>query len=554
MGKVRTLLQRIDAVWWFIALFIGMSCAYEAGRVLHLLPQPHHVWRQADCISLAWNYYDTTWNFFQPTIHNLFSDDYTTGRTAGEFPILYYLVGLIWRITGPNLFIYRLIEFSLQFVGTLALFASVRRILGSGFWAVLIALLFYASPAIVYFGIGFLPDVPAFDFALIGWWFTVRYATEGRSRRHWGWAVFFFSLGMLLKVSAGMSLVALAGILFLHSVLGKRAANHWSLFKGSLREWATLLIGLLAVYGWYAYAAWYNGQHGGHYTFNDLWPIWGMDPGARQEAWDVGRHILVFQVFDTSVWVLVGIAFAALAINVRNLPRQVILLNAFLLLGTVLYILFWFQALNNHDYYFINPMITLAVLLVSFLWLLKRHYPEVLHACWSRWTMAALLAFNVAYTAQNMRMRYDTSGTMSAENLWPIYHEAELAHWNALSYWSLEPVVHIQPALRALGIQPDDLVIFADDPTINASFLFMGNRGWNNYGNHLNDPGWMDMLIAHGAKYFLCVDPKWTWDPRTGPYLHDLVDVVDGVSIYRLHPMSRTELRNAACGLGTTYI
>lgn len=153
--------------------------------------------------------------------------------------------------------------------------------------------------------------------------------------------------------------------------------------------------------------------------------------------------------------------------------------------------------------------------------------------------MVALLAFNVAYTAQNMRMRYDTSGTMTAQDLWPIYHEAELAHWNGLNYWSLEPVVHIRPDLRALGIQPDDRVIFADDPTINASFLFMGNRGWNNYGNHLNEPGWMDMLIANGAKYFLCVDPKWTWDPQTGPYLHDQIGVVDGVSIYRLHPIVR---------------
>lgn len=272
MTRVRALLRQVDAAWWFVALFIVMSCAYEAGRILHLPPQPHHLWRQADCISLAWNYYDTTWNFFQPTVHNLFSDGYTSGKTAGEFPVLYYLVGMIWRITGPDLFIYRLIGFSLHFIGTLALFTSVRRILADGFWAMCVALLFYASPVIVYFGIGFLTDVPAFDLALIGWWFVVRYATEGRSGQ-WGWAVFFFSLGMLLKMTAGLSLVALAGILFFHTVHRKRGATTWSLFKGSRREWATLVVGLLSVYGWYAYAAYYNGLHGGKYTFNDLWPI-----------------------------------------------------------------------------------------------------------------------------------------------------------------------------------------------------------------------------------------------------------------------------------------
>lgn len=535
MNRVRKPTSQSKAVWWLVALFIAMSSAYEAGRVLHLLPQPHHLWRQADCISLAWNYYDHTWNFFQPTIHNLFSDGYTTGKTAGEFPLIYYLVGMIWRITGPDLFIYRLIGFVLHFLGTLALFASVKRILKSAFWAICVALLFYASPAIVYFGIGFLTDVPAFDLALIGWWYTVRYATEGQDK-YWTWAVFFFSLGMLLKVTAGMSLVALAGLLALSTLYRGHATTQWSLFKGSRREWATMAIGFLAVYAWYAYAAWYNGQHGGKYTFNNLWPIWDMDPAARREAWDIGRHIVVFQIFDTSVWALFAVALGALLVKVRALPKQVVVLNALLFVGTVMFVLFWFPALNNHDYYFINPTITLAVLLVSFLWVLKRNYPKIWNGRWARLAMAGLLAYNVAYTAQNLQMRYDTSGTMSAGELWPIYHEAELPHWNGLNYWSLEPVVHIQPALRALGIQPDDRVIFADDWTINASFLFMGNRGWNNYGNHLNEPGWMDMLIANGAKYFLCVDPKWTWDPITGPYLQDLIGEVNGVNVYRLHP------------------
>ncbi|MEO7080649.1 MAG: glycosyltransferase family 39 protein, partial [Flavobacteriales bacterium] len=447
MNKVRNFLQRIDALWWFVALFILISGAYEAGRVLHLLPQPHHLWRQADCISLAWNYYDTTWNLFQPTIHHLFSDHHSSGRTAGEFPILYYVVGMIWRVTGPNLFIYRLLEFLLHFAGSLALFASVRRILANGFWAVCIALLFYTSPAIVYFGIGFLTDVPAFDMALIGWWFTVRYATEGK-RKWWAYAVFFFILGMLLKVTAGMSLVALAGVLLWATLFKKKSKDTWSLFKGNRYEWAALAIGLLAVYAWYAYAAYYNDLHRGKYTFNDLWPIWSMSAAERSATWDFGRNILVFQIFDTSVWLFCGSALTALLANVRRLNAQVILLNLLLLIGTVLFTLFWFNAVNNHDYYFINPIITLIVLLVSFLWMLRKHYPELLEARWSRWAMVALLAFNVAYAAQNMQMRYDTSGTMTADDLWPIYHDAELAHWNGLSYWEVEPYVKIQPELR----------------------------------------------------------------------------------------------------------
>lgn len=536
MDRVRAILHRIDAVWWFTALFLLMSIAYEFGRVLHLPPQPHHLWRQSDCISLAWNYYDTTWNLFQPTIHNLFSDDHTSGKTAGEFPILYYLVGLAWRITGPNLLIYRLIEFFLHFAGTLALFATARRILASGFWAACVALLFYTSPAIVYFGIGFLTDVPAFDLALIGWWFTVRYSKE-RNRRLWIYAVFFFTMGMLLKVTAGMSLVALSGVLLWGSLFRKMANSKGAVFNGDRFEWTALIVGFLAVVTWYAYAAHYNTLHGGKYTFNDLWPIWSMTPDAGSATWEFGRDILVFQIFDTSVWLLFGVALTALVVNVRRLPAQVIILNFLLILGTVMYTLFWFNAVNNHDYYFINPTMTLVVLLVSYLWMLRRNYSILLVARWSRWAMVSLLLFNVAYAAQNMRMRYDTSGTMTADDLWPIYHDAELAHWNGLSYWELDPYTTIRPGLRELGVRQEDLVVVADDRTINASLVFIGNRGWNNFVNYLEEPGAMNGLVDRGARFFLCKDPRWLWNPQTGPFLHDLVGVVNGVSVYRLHPL-----------------
>ena len=125
--------ERVDPIWWFILAFFLMCCAYETGRVLHLRPQPHHLWRQTDCVSLAWNYYDTTVNLFEPAIHNQFADDWTSGKTAGEFPILYWLVGMLWRITGPSEFTFRLIELLLHFAGTLALFASLRRVIGYAF-------------------------------------------------------------------------------------------------------------------------------------------------------------------------------------------------------------------------------------------------------------------------------------------------------------------------------------------------------------------------------------------------------------------------------------
>ncbi len=543
MQKALQVFRRVDAKWWFILGFVLMCCAYEAGRVLNIRPQPHHLWRQTDCISLAWNYYDTTANLFKPAIHNLFADGRTSGRSAGEFPLLYWVVGMIWRITGPSEFIYRLIVLLVHFAGSLALFGAVRRITNSGFWAVMVALLFFCSPVIVYFSISFLTDVPALDMALIGWWYLVRYVQERRGSL-WKWSVAFFSLAMLLKVTAGMSFVAIAGILVLETLFSRGKTKEADLFHDRRFAWTWLTIGFAAVYAWYAYAAWYNGVHGAKYTFNDLWPIWIMTPEAAEWAWRTGCDIIVFQVLDTSAWLLLGAAFGALLLNARQLPWRAWVLVLSLIIGTVLYTIFWFNALQDHDYYFINPMITLIGLLVAFLWWLGRWHSDILHSRWARGGMLVLLVFNVAYAAQNMQMRYDTSGHMTARTLWPIYHEAELTYWNNLDFWGMGDLPTIEPRLRELGVRKEDRVIFLDDQAINSALVLMGNRGWTAFGVDLLAPGQIDELIKNGAHYLMFTEGKWLNDPRLASHLTSPVAQVGGVRIFDLtgphRPMERS--------------
>ncbi len=542
MQKALQVLRRVDAKWWFVLGFFLMCCAYEAGRVLNIRPQPHHLWRQTDCISLAWNYYDTTWNLFKPAIHNQFADGHASGRSAGEFPLLYYVVGITWRITGPSEFLYRLIVLLIHFVGSLALFGAVRRITNSGSWAAMVALLFFSSPVIVYFSISFLTDVPALDMALIGWWYLVRYVQE-RRRSLWTWSVAFFSLAMLLKVTAGMSLVAISGVLILETLFSRGKSREADLFPHRRFAWTALLIGYAMVYAWYAYAAWYNGVHGAKYTFNDLWPIWIMTPEAMDWAWRTGCDIIVFQVFDTSVWVLLGTAFVSLVLNARQFPWRAWVLVLSLIVGSALYTILWFNALQDHDYYFINPMITLVVLLVAFLWWLGRQHPDILRARWAQAGMGVLLVLNVAYAAQNMQMRYDTSGRMTARSLWPIYHEAELAYWNGLDYWGMGDLPTIEPRLRELGVRKEDKVIFLDDQAINSALVLMGNRGWTGFGLDLLALGRIDELITHGAHYLLFTERKWLDDPRLASYLTAPVAQVGGVRIFDLtgqhRPMER---------------
>lgn len=517
MRSLRTLLQRIGPGWMLALGFVALFSAYEGGRILHQRPYPFHLWRQTDCLSLTANYHAGQ-PFLQPAIHAQIADNGQSGLSAGEFPIIYWAMGQVWKITGPSEFIYRLFGILLHFLGTWAFFLTLRRLLQSDFWAVSTALLLFTSPVIVYYSIGFLTDVPALDLVLIGWYFVVRHAQEQR-RRWWVWAMACFTLAALLKVSAGISLVAIMALVALATVAPRAFGQHrrWLPSKGF--AWGILLAGIAAILAWYGYAEAYNDQHNGRYTFNNVWPLWEMSPEEVQRAWDWARQILVFQLFDTTVWVMLGLAFVALVLNVRRLPWPVALLNALLLLGVALFTILWFHALDSHDYYFINPMIALLVLWATFLWWLRRDHPYLFHARWSKAVFFVLLLYHGAYAANNARMRYTVHEPIKPADVLPIYHEHEFALWSATDYYGIRSTLDMASALDSLGIGKDDKVIYLDDISINGALYLMGRKGFTNYANDWSDPATFERLKGLGARYLIFSEDHWLEDPVVAPLL-----------------------------------
>jgi hypothetical protein len=549
MDKLRVLHNHIGPAWMLVLGFLLMFAAYEGGRVLHTRPAPYHLWRQADCLSLTANYQSGR-SFLEPEIHARIADNGFTGNSAGEFPLIYWAMGQVWKITGQSEFAYRLFGILLHFVATLAFFHTLRRLLQSDFWALCTALLLFTSPVIVYYSVGFLTDVPAFDLVLIGWYFVVRFAQEQR-RRWWAWAMACFTLAALLKVSAGISLVAIMALVVLVTVTPGSFGKHRKLLPSAGFAWAMVFGALLAIIAWYWYAEDYNTRHNGRYTFNSIWPIWDMSPEEVDRAWTFGKQILVFQVFDTTVWIVLGVALLALILNVRRLPWPVALLNALLLVGVVAYTILWFHAVDSHDYYFINPMIMLLLLWSTFLWWLRRHHPIWFHSRWIKAGFTMLLLFNVAYAANNMQMRYTVFAPVDTKKVLPIYHEHELSFWSAIDYYGLRSALDMGPALDQLGIPPDALVIYLDDITINGSLYLMGRKGFTNYGHNWSDPATFERLLERGATHLMFAEDHWLEDPIVKPYLNKPVAQHAWVRIYDLRKVIESEERETVLAAGS---
>jgi hypothetical protein len=253
--------RRHGNTWLFVLGFILLCSLYEYGRVMNMRPFPHHLSRQTAGLSFAYTYWEKGNALFDPQQHHLFSDGLTSGRTTAECPILYYAMGQLWHITGPSEFAYRAFMLLLHFAASWALFGMMRRFLGHGGWAALAALFFFTSPAIVYFAISFMPDVPAFDLMLLGIAVLVRrWPEQGR------WAIagsaVLFTLAGLLKVTALMAPLTLLALLAAETVLPKVFARNGGLFRHKAITWVALLAVFGVNYGWYSWSAAYVAEHG----------------------------------------------------------------------------------------------------------------------------------------------------------------------------------------------------------------------------------------------------------------------------------------------------
>ena len=105
----------------FIISFIGISLCYNYPAILQKKNGSIHQWRQSDCLSITQNYYKENLPFHTPKIHHM-SDETGKRGVASEFPILYYVVGNIWKIMGQQEWIFRLVNVIIAFIGMFYLF------------------------------------------------------------------------------------------------------------------------------------------------------------------------------------------------------------------------------------------------------------------------------------------------------------------------------------------------------------------------------------------------------------------------------------------------
>lgn len=509
---------------------LAALCILYYDSVLDKGPLGNHIWRQADCLSLTKKYQEGA-SFLQPEMHLQWADDYTTGKSAGEFPGLYYLTGNLWKLTGESFLLYRLIWLSIMIGGLMALFRSLQILYDSNFWPGAITLLVFTSPAYAFYGVSFLSDGPAFGFLLMSLYFLLLYQQKKKVK----WLYFFagfMAMAGLLKASMLVAFVFLGFIYLLETLFNIASLTKEKLFKDKWHAFAALGIVVLFEVAWMTYARDYNKTHGYYYTFNEPHPYWMADDNYIQNFWKDLKRISLPVVHNTTVIVLTALSFLANLVLIRKLPLFAYLANIVVALGCGAYFLLWSGFISVHDYYYVPFLVLLLSTFLPLLYVIRKETPKVFTSIISKALVGILLFFSVYYckeivTLKTGRQEGDswivTNDEFESVMRWQNWMVAE--HWNSMYF--------IRPELEKMGVGKEDKVIVYPDQSFSVSLFLLDRDGWTNMIGFTSVED-IERLKKKGAKFLITHDPEREDVPFLNPFRTNEVGRLKNVRVYKL--------------------
>jgi len=497
----------------FILIVIIVSLYYNYHEILFLRPQSIHHFRQTDCASVALNYYQNGMDFFKPEILNLHAEKETSGHSVGEFPIIYYIVAILYKIFGFNEFLYRGFNLLIFYIGLFYLFKLFYSFLKDNLLAMMFSLLFFTSPVIVYYANNFLPDIPAFSMVIIGWFYFFQFH-KSKKRKVLYLSMLFFLLGGLLKVTSTINLIILIIILFDEQFTGIIFKKGSLVFSGRKKDFIPVISAILLILAWYQYAVYYKNLHASYYFSTKIWPIWKLTLEDINNIINMIATRWVYDYFQPAVLYVFLILYIVVLFFYKKTTKYLFWIIQIFLLGIVFFALLWFFAFRDHDYYLINLYLFPIFIIITSLLLLKHYLPVWFKSVFLKIILSAFLIFNIYYAQIKLDERYH-----SWLSEYPFYKDVHT----------------ITPYLRSIGIERTDKVISLPDQTGNYTLYLMNQPGWTNILRLNGDSSHVAGHIDKGAKYLVLVGDEVLNEAYLKPFLKKPVGQYNTVRIYDLH-------------------
>ena len=487
---------------------------------------PIHECRKSDSLTQAIQYMRGA-TFLEPQTNWISPSG--NRNAAAEFPIIYYLLGQIWKITGYKLWIAKLLSLSVLIASITSLHQLLFWYFNSKNKALLFAAIIFSAPVLVYYTDTVMPNVYSFSFFLLAVSACFAYL-QNRNRGSYLLFTLFLALAILIKVTALIAVLAFIGALFFHVLF----ARSWKPYLTDHRFYwlsASTLTALLVTFIWYKYAIWYNAFYGATIFSTTIRPVWEV---SLEEQMRIIKLVLtehIKELYHQMVLVpLVILAFWSLF--KKDIPAFLRWLIVISFLGLMAYFILWFWVFDVHDYYFIEILFIPLVLISIYMKYAPLFVPA---AKWRRWIaiVGLLLIFlnTISYTQvaaghQNIIVKNTPFISSFIKGNWGWFYFNHQDHLGQLQ----EQKARIQKEILTT-----DTVLCFSDPYPNVHLTAIERIGYTNYNLNRDLPfaPQIQSLIQKGASKLLVFKSENT-HPDIQGFLLDLSYEQGNIQIFDL--------------------
>lgn len=367
----------------FIFCWLLVSVLFGYHKTITYPPLSIHQGAQADRASIAYNYYNTSMNFFLPRVMETGTLD---GITPTEFPIVNYTVAIFYKIFGFSEFWYRFIIWCFMGTGLWAAFYITIAFSIHKFSALALSFCWYFGTVLCYYTNNFLPDVVSLSFLLLAikQWLIIKETDKQKNKILF---TIFASLACLIKITSAIFVIAIL-------------LSEFILFLQKKDKPKTVLSGITALiltFSWYLYCNILEKKVGGTYFLMNA-----KFPSNFEELKDYSNIFFenwFTKIYNIPQWLLaVSGVFSIIFFKVKSDYKIFTILS---LLGSISFYILMSSQFRYHDYYFIT-LLPMFLLLFIFSFKMLENINKILSI-----TIISLVCIWGLIDAKNgVRLRY----------------------------------------------------------------------------------------------------------------------------------------------------
>ncbi len=468
----------------FLLLLICLYLILDYHKILFLQPQGLHFWRQTDSLSFVANYFKNGFNFFEPQVFNLQS---TEGKAGSEFPVLYYITALCYKIFGEHVFFLRLITLSIVSTGFFYLYRLIYLLFNDWVLSIGLSFLFFSSTILLYYSNNFLPDASAFGLTLIAWYFFYKHFYSQKNSTSLIIAFIFFSVSSLLKISFFINPIAAFLAIGIYQLSGRK--GFFEYLKSNLLPISLFFGSCILILSWSLYIRYYNNLHHDSYFLISPKPIWDLNPGQIRNIWSIISDKWYSSIYYYSTIHVFGILILSGFVFIKNQDKKISLITYLLLLGSIAYVMLFYAQFESHDYYFIVLIPVIIFLVLNSIYTLAIVYPKIIRSFIFKGLVLVLCVLSINYASGKLKGRYEMQPDM--------YSSIGLKLSATRSY------------LGSIGVPENAKFIIVTDKTTNGALYFINRQGWPIQNISEINISKMEEYKNQGAEYILLTDSSY---------------------------------------------